>query len=709
MANTSFDDAPLELRNIEPKDILRHMGVPEEPGLYVLGCFERRVTLLSQQVRALNLVYALCERNLLLPEGRVCVIGGGAAGMTVAAAAARRGGRVVLLEQRSELLSLFGGNHSRFLHPYIYDWPEEHRGRPEGVHPEEAGLPLLSWTANQAGKVARELKQAWDALPESANIRVIPNARHIKIGKRQGQSRSVSWNAPGFNPEDFELVVLAVGFGLEREKQGLDWQSYWRDDHLHQEVLDGRRRHLISGCGDGGLVDLLRVKLNRFQHETVVDELLSSPSLDEVKKRLVALEQEALNIHEREGEAASSKLLTQQYLNLKVPDDFNTAFQKRQRQDTEAVLNGRGDWPLTLNASILNRFLVSRLLRNGMEYRGGEFKHEKKEGNIYEVRFESGSPDHFHRIICRWGALSAVDTSFPEFKDKFDKLRDRGELDQTRWRLWTKGYFDLKRRGERPGETQSGSLPARAALNSESAPEVSSSDAVSETAPSGGESPFPNVNNSKKQPQELYAGLIEEWARFADLDKWEARMSSVFLEDQPRLSINMVDTLGSVSDWIFRRIWPQKYLDLEAAFLNFGDVCGDFLDVFHRHSVMRGAKHVTERFYKLRWHEEREYQRLLARYEFHIHLVEDLALELTRAANYICDKIRERIDHSYRLKEGALVVSSGPYSDFSHRIHRPEYRVTERTIHPYPGLEKFLTVRETRDEHFGEGTEPREG
>ncbi|WP_158641951.1 FAD-dependent oxidoreductase [Corallococcus sp. AB018] len=701
-------DSSLEQRNIGPNDIIRNMEVPKEPGLYVLGCFERRVTLLSQQVRALNLVYALCEQSLLQPKGRVCVIGGGAAGMTVAAAAARRGGSVVLLEKKSELLPLFRGNHSRFLHPYIYDWPEEHHGRPEGVKPEEAGLPLLSWASHQAGQVARELKRAWDALPERANIKVIPNTRSIQIGMRQGRWRSVSWNAPGPRTEDFDVVVLAVGFGQEREEKGIDWQSYWRDDHLHQEVLDGRRRHLISGCGDGGLVDLLRVRLSDFQHETIVDELLSSPSLEKVKQRLVEIEQEALNAREREGEASSSRLLTQRYLDLDVPDDFKDAFQKRLRWDTEAVLNGREGWALTLHASILNRFLVSRLLINDVEYRPGEFAHTRKEDGSYEVRFNSGIPEHFHRIICRWGALSAADLGFPEFKEKFDSLRSRNELDQTRWRLWTGDYFGLALRGEESEGSRTKSS-ARESPTSGVLAEPASSVPKASTAPFFGALSSRDYEDNRQQEQEIYAIIIDEWSKMADIDRWEERMSGVFLEDQPRLLIDIATSLETLRIWTFKRIWPKKHPDLEEAILNFGEVCGDFLDKFHEHSRIQTRYYITERFYKLAWHPEEKYRRLLASYLFHVHLIEDLALELTRAANYVCDKAREIIDPSYRMKEGALLVSSGPYSDLSFRVHRPEYRSTERTLHPYPGLKKFLTEREKRNEHFGKGLEPEEG
>jgi hypothetical protein len=53
------------------------------PGIYILGCFARRVTLYSQQVRALNLIYGLHAIGELKAGEPVVVIGAGAAGPRV--------------------------------------------------------------------------------------------------------------------------------------------------------------------------------------------------------------------------------------------------------------------------------------------------------------------------------------------------------------------------------------------------------------------------------------------------------------------------------------------------------------------------------------------------------------------------------------------------------------------------------------------------
>src|SRR4051812_48144348 len=91
--------------SITASALLQHMAVPDNNGVYLLGCLERRVTLFSQQMRALNLIYSLFEEERVGTGDRVAVVGGGAAGLTAAVAAALCGCHVTLLE-KGELLGL---------------------------------------------------------------------------------------------------------------------------------------------------------------------------------------------------------------------------------------------------------------------------------------------------------------------------------------------------------------------------------------------------------------------------------------------------------------------------------------------------------------------------------------------------------------------------------------------------------------------------
>jgi hypothetical protein len=124
------------------------------------------------------------------------------------------------------------------------------------------------------------------ALPERGRITV-----HRNVVSVNPQAGRVFWNTDRFHEGTFDAVILAVGFGLEREIAEVPWISYWHNDSLHQVSFKGSARHLISGCGDGGLTDLLRIRLRNFKHEEVSSLLALVP--DNIQSDLLAIEEEA--------------------------------------------------------------------------------------------------------------------------------------------------------------------------------------------------------------------------------------------------------------------------------------------------------------------------------------------------------------------------------------------------------------------------------
>ena len=130
------------------------------------------------------------------------------------------------------------------------------------------------------------------------------------------------------------------------------------------------------------------------------------------------------------------------------------------------------------------------------------------------------------------------------------------------------------------------------------------------------------------------------------------------------------DALRELSNYIVSRIWPQRYPDLEAAFINFKNVLNDLIKVFDEHLEERPNSYVIERFYKVIWHQDESvYRDLLKKYEYHVLLVEDLLIELTRAANYVCDKIRDFIFERFRLQEGVILITRGDIMGYqSYRV-----------------------------------------
>ena len=199
----------------------------------------------------------------------------------------------------------------------------------------------------------------------------------------------------------------------------------------------------------------------------------------------------------------------------------------------------------------------------------------------------------------------------------------------------------------------------------------------------------------KQRDDERYAGYIEEWVKLVYLDDWRGWLSWLYFGDQPRIAKRHFDDLTQLCFWLASRMWTHRYPELEAAFENFRRVLVDLLRVFEAHGFRQeGPTHndivyETNKFY--RWHDGDDYDIWLQRYLFYLDFLLDLGLELTRAANYICDKVRQFIDPAFRLREGVVVLGSWD------EPVRTEYRNVDRVLYPYAGLEQFKEDRKHRD------------
>jgi len=252
---------------------------------YLLLCDGPPVTVRSQQIRALNLLFSLDSDQQL--EGReIAVIGGGAAGATFAAGAASLGANVTLFEKTSQLLHMQLGCWHRPLHPEIFTWPKQTAYRPV------AHLPILGWATGRAHDVADTLLAQFNGVREAIEprdrlevrcdsaVRVTPNNIVLPDGR------------------PFQVVVLAVGFGVEENPFGtlLPWNSYWRVDPLDQTMLNdtaGAPTVAIVGSGDGALIEILRSCIQSFDQGALLDQVLHATLNDtRLRYKVEAIEDE---------------------------------------------------------------------------------------------------------------------------------------------------------------------------------------------------------------------------------------------------------------------------------------------------------------------------------------------------------------------------------------------------------------------------------
>lgn len=217
--------------------------------------------------------------------------------------------------------------------------------------------------------------------------------------------------------------------------------------------------------------------------------------------------------------------------------------------------------------------------------------------------------------------------------------------------------------------------------------------------------------DAAQRAQMIYAEIIDDWETRIDLDNWNSWMGGVLSDGHPRMDTTDFDRLAEARDWLFSRVWPGTEADLEDAFDNFWHVAQDLQLVLMQYPnevlAQRGVVAPTRFYNDPDWIDRIDNNALLIdMYEWYAFLLEDLALELARAANLVCTAVRKCVDPRYRLDEGLVVITSGPYGDLMFRRHRPQYGAVVGS-RPYNGVRSFLEDRTNRDEHRGEGAVPR--
>ncbi len=444
---------------LHPHELLSWMTIESYPGVYLLGSYARYVTIYSQQIRALNLIDALCKTGQLQRGVSVAVVGGGIAGLTAAAAAAVRGAEVTVIEGDKDFFPIQRQAGSRYLHPHIYDWPLSEL---QAGQENRADLPFLDWEAGEAVIVFRKLKEKWETLFKTT-------ANQLREPKTYMGSRLTSLalrpelgglqltievhgdevpNALESKTLTADIIILALGFG--REFGRADLQRYWEQapfDAVPPNIL----RWLVSGFGDGGLTDLMRLCISNFRHDEFVRKHETDSRLATKLKELLA----------DPGRQSIRSAFEELYSQL---DNDSLIARGQLRTNTEVTFNAPIDYLESEGSSILNKFIVFQLEKlSKFTRQEGWLKSiptPESTGPPYTVEFTdkpSREADHkviakaeFDRLIIRHGPERPIsENSFPEIWQATKSLREKWAAqsqsnDRTRVPIWDPADYDPK-------------------------------------------------------------------------------------------------------------------------------------------------------------------------------------------------------------------------------------------------------------------------
>jgi len=422
------------------------------PGLYLIGSLERGLTVYNQQLRAHNLVWALWElhkHNNGEDIRRVAIVGGGIAGLTTAACFLPlfQNASITLFEQLWDLCPLQQGSDNRWLHPRIYEWPAP------GSRAPGASLPVLNWSEGRASDVARMIVSEFGKFADTFDERgerlaVLLGLRHFQI---EAATKRIEWianrttRAGAFfhigeaegNSGIYDIIVLAAGFGLENQSEDYPTNSYWRNEQFGQPVLDGTRQNfVVSGFGDGALIELCRLTIERFRQDTILYEMFPPPiNLEEVEERLTV----AWN---NKGPLGNAFEFFSNFEEREILENARVELSRRIRKDTRVALHIRGKNQEVKRfsdifgpySSFLNRMMTFLL------FKCGAFSLSMEDLELAVRRHATPRAN----VLCRYGtdAIGHLHSMFSDIDNIKDRLVEIKTCQKQRpQRLWAPGTF----------------------------------------------------------------------------------------------------------------------------------------------------------------------------------------------------------------------------------------------------------------------------
>jgi Pyridine nucleotide-disulphide oxidoreductase len=230
---------------------------------FMVGPYASRVSFQSQQIRALNLAWAISIEDRNLSEKNVAIVGASIAGMTSAAAFAAYGAKVTIFEKVEEINCKIFNAEGRFIHPNINFIPDEELSF-------TTQLPIMNWHADTATEVIIQLRKEFSIYKKVYSITPVPREVKRIDPMDNGQiqvfieceNRNQGWDIAGL----FDYVICCTGFSSETQLKSISNKEkylksplYWHGQMMprNNQMEQLPTTVLVIGAGDGGIIDAL--------------------------------------------------------------------------------------------------------------------------------------------------------------------------------------------------------------------------------------------------------------------------------------------------------------------------------------------------------------------------------------------------------------------------------------------------------------------
>ncbi len=246
---------------------------------FCIGPYGNKVGFAFQQRRALNISYAAHLSEVIRPGSRVAVLGGGLAGTTACVALAGMGLMAEVFETRDRVLKLQLQALHRLLHPCYNSWPMTER------FASSTSNPFLNWYVDTAKRVTDALYEEWETqfapeLPKPKTRCAIKKVEICSInndGVIVHYEQTLEDNTVELKDAKFDAVFVALGFGDEVDLDLSDESTYWVPDAIGTfREKEEDVKFVVSGTGDGGLIDCGRFMYRKVEGGKLLIEVIAS-------------------------------------------------------------------------------------------------------------------------------------------------------------------------------------------------------------------------------------------------------------------------------------------------------------------------------------------------------------------------------------------------------------------------------------------------
>ena len=175
----------------------------------------------------------------------------------------------------------------------------------------------------------------------------------------------------------------------------------------------------------------------------------------------------------------------------------------------------------------------------------------------------------------------------------------------------------------------------------------------------------------------IYAHLIDLTVEGCSFSTWEKWISGLYSPSH-KITEDISDKALNYTLRTYRAVWPGTLPELESAMKFFSKTMNIMLNFYMKNAERKEDYFVEDRSYKRQWHTEEIFKELSDRRERWERYLDELIIEVVKAANWLAELVRRDINPLFMATDGKFSLIWGPDNNLSFHTISPEYSADEK-------------------------------